>query len=118
MVILIYTWRFNHNMTQFSFKFQIFKCIFPSFALQNDRLHSSMADPLSQKRPSHYQKYDPITKKIRQAAVESLTTTYIEHINSNGRKCKRNFVKGLIDQAQMTAAGLNITRHDITKHGP
>ena len=77
-----------------------------------------MADPSSQKRPSQYQKYDPITKKIREAAVELLTTTYLEHINSKGGKCKRNFVKGLIEQAHNSAAGLNITRHDITKHGP
>ena len=72
-----------------------------------------MADPPSRKRPRNYQKFDPETKKLRQALVESLATSCVDHINSNGGKCRRNFVKDLISRAASTTAGLNITRHDV-----
>ena len=72
-----------------------------------------MADQPSRKRANGYQKFDGVTKKIRGAVVESLTRDYLNHVDSNGGKARRNFVKNLIAQADRTTTGLNITRHDI-----
>ena len=69
----------------------------------------AMADPPTRKRPRNYQKFDPETKKLRHALVESLATSCVDHINSNGGKCRRNFVKSLVDRAARTTVGLNIT---------
>ena len=72
-----------------------------------------MADQPSRKRANVYQKFDGGTKKIRGAVVESLTRDYLDHVDSNGGKARRNFVKNLIAQADRTTTGLNITRDDI-----
>jgi len=72
-----------------------------------------MADPSSRKRPSQYKAFDPVAKKLRDAAIKSLAESYLEHARANGGKCKRGFVKGLVDEARSSAQGLSITRDDI-----
>ena len=69
----------------------------------------SMADPPARKRPSVYQKFDTATKKLRQALIDSLATSYLEHIDSkaNDGKCRRIFVSGL------TATPPPVARGDI-----
>jgi hypothetical protein len=66
------------------------------FALQTDRLHDTihgtMANSSSKKRPSQYQSFDPIAKKIRDAAIKSLADICLEHSIANGGKCKRNLM--------------------------
>ena len=72
-----------------------------------------MADQPSRKRANGYQKFDGVIKKIHIAVVDSLTHDYLDHVDSNGGKARRNFVKNLIAHADRTTTGLNITRHDI-----
>ena len=72
-----------------------------------------MADPPPRKRPRAYKKFDPTSKKIRQSVISSLATTYLEHLNSNGGKCRRGFLAGLVNQAATTTIGLEITKSDI-----
>ena len=62
----------------------------------------SMADPPARKQPSVYQKFDTDTKKLRQALIDSLASSYNQHIDSNGGTCKRNFVSGLVSEATST----------------
>ena len=72
-----------------------------------------MADPPPRKRPRAYKKFDPASKIIRQSVISSLATTYLDHLNSNGGKCRRGFLAGLVDQAATTTIGLEITKSDI-----
>ena len=72
-----------------------------------------MVDPPSRKRPSQYKSFDPLAKRLRDAALKSLAKSYFDHTRANGGKCKRGFVKGLVDQAGASAQGLKITRDDI-----
>ena len=51
------------------------------------------------KRLSQRQTFDPVPKKICDAAIKSLANMYVNHTLANGGKCKKNFVKGLFDQA-------------------
>ena len=72
-----------------------------------------MADPPARKRPCNHQKFDSATKKLRQALIESLADLYEAHVAENSGKCRRNFVKGLVEKDAATTIGLNITRHDV-----
>ena len=71
-----------------------------------------MADPPARKRPSVYQKLDTATKKLRQALIDSLASSYIQHVDSNGGKCRRIFVSGL------TATPPPVARGDIHDYAP
>ena len=68
-----------------------------------------MVDPPSRKRPNQYKSFDPLAKRLRDAALKSLAESYFDHTRANGGKCKRGFVKGLVDQAGASAQGLKIT---------
>ena len=72
-----------------------------------------MAEPPSQKRPSQYKSFDPFAKRLRDAALKSLAESSFDHTRANAGKCKRGFVKGLVDQARASAQGLGITRDDV-----
>ena len=72
-----------------------------------------MADLPTRKQPCNYRKFDPVTKKLRQALIESLADLYEAHVAENGGKCRQNFVKGLVKKAAAMTIGLNITRHDV-----
>lgn len=63
--------------------------------------------------PSQCEAFDPVVKKLRDAAIRSLAESYLDHANANGGKCKRGFVEVLVDQARISAQGLGITREDI-----
>ena len=62
-----------------------------------------MVDPPSRKRPSQYKSFGPLAKRLRDAALKSLAESYFDHTRANGGKCKRGFVKGLVDQAGASA---------------
>ena len=72
-----------------------------------------MASSLKSNRPSKYCKFDSVTKLIQGGAIKSLANTYIKHGKVKNGKYRRNFVKGLVDQAKGSADGLDITRDDI-----
>ena len=68
---------------------------------------------MPKKRPSQYHTFDPVAKKIRDAAIKLLANIYIVHTLANGGKCRQNFVKSLINQAQSSSSSMNITWYDI-----
>ena len=72
-------------------------------------IFTDMAGSSKRKRSSINCTFDPVTKSIRDGAVKSLANTYIEHLKKIDGKCKKNFVKGLVDQAKGSAGGLGIT---------
>ena len=72
-----------------------------------------MAGSSKRKRSSKNRTFDLVTKLIHDGAIKSLANIYTEHIKANDGKCKRNFVKGLVDQAKGSAGRLGITRNDI-----
>ena len=45
--------------------------------------------------------------------MQQLTKSYLEHMETNGGKYKRGFMKCLVEKANASAARLGVTRHDI-----
>ena len=62
-----------------------------------------MDDPPSQKYPSQYMSFSPLTKRLRNATLKSLAESYFDHTRVNGGKFKRGFVKGLVNQCRASA---------------
>ena len=63
----------------------------------------------SSNRPSQYRTFDPTIKLIRDATITALLKEYFDHIAKNEGKCKRGFVKNLIDNVNKTVSYLGIT---------
>ena len=59
--------------------------------------------------------FDLVEKKIHDTAIKLPANISVNHTIENGGKCKRKFVKSLVNQAQSSVSILNITQHDI-KH--
>jgi len=64
-------------------------------------------------RPASYRKFDAGSKAIRDGVLASIVKSYATHVENNGGKCKRGFMKSLIDQAEKTVPLLGITRDDV-----
>ena len=64
-------------------------------------------------RAKNYRRFDECTKTIRDGVVTSCAKTYMQHLKENNGKCKRGFMKSLIDKAVATAPTLGITRDDV-----
>ena len=60
-----------------------------------------------------YRQFDAISTTMRAGLLKSCAESLIKNKASNGGKCKRGFVKQLVDSANEKAPGLDITRNDI-----
>ena len=72
-----------------------------------------MVGSSKRKRSSKNRTFDLVTKLIHDGAIKLLANIYTEHIKANDGKCKRNFVKGLVNQAKGSVGRLGITRNNI-----
>ena len=43
----------------------------------------------SNRRPSKYRKFDPLTATIREAAIKGFVKVFLDHVKENGGSCKR-----------------------------
>ena len=73
---------------------------------------------LTRKRLRNYYKFDFGTKKLWQALAESLATSLLKCLNSNGDKLRGDFDKIWVIKAVSTTVGLNIIYHDINNACP
>ena len=92
MTISIYAYRFTQIAAPPGATISILNLVcLTFFAITAAKLPTTtaMADPPARKRPSTYQQFDPATKKLRQALIESLATSLQDHLklNDGKRRC-------------------------------
>ena len=72
-----------------------------------------MAPSPQKKKQKTYRKFDGCAKAIRDGVLSACAKSYLQHLEENGGKCKRGFVKSLVDEAKQSAPTYGISRDDI-----
>ena len=67
----------------------------------------------SSKQSKEHRKFDDLTKSMREPVIKSCVDRYFKHVDDNGGSCKNGFVKGMLEDVQAMASGLNITLTDF-----
>ena len=65
------------------------------------------------KRPSNYRKFDGCAKAICDGVLSACAKSYLQHPEENCGKCKRGFIKSLVDKSEQSAPTYGISRDDI-----